>query len=152
MKFVFFYFLPKIMSSYKKTKTMSQVGVQKLGVPVFLQQLSYMVDQNNRSRGKRENFRPLLASTEPTFDLWSSKNHVHVMLMQMILWRNEKFVLVEKVHSFIFLSIYVHIVPTIKGLWNKNSFPICYCYVLRPFALAPLRLTIISSTGRAVCS
>ena len=37
MKFVVFYSLPKNNGNLqKKTKTMSQVDVQKLGVPVFL--------------------------------------------------------------------------------------------------------------------
>ena len=44
MKFVLFYSLPKNdVNLQEKTKTLSQVDVQKLGVPVFLQQLSYMV-------------------------------------------------------------------------------------------------------------
>ena len=43
-KFILFYSLRKNdVRLQKKKKTMSQVGVQKLGVPVFLQQLSYMI-------------------------------------------------------------------------------------------------------------
>ena len=64
---------------------MSQVGIQKFGVPFFLQHRPYMDHQNNRRRGEGETFMPLLAFTEPLLNSCTSKNHIRVMLMYIIL-------------------------------------------------------------------
>ena len=86
---------------------MSQVGVEKLGVSVFFYSSCHTwFIRIIEGDGERETFRFLLTTAEPPLGSYSSNNPIRVMLMHMIVWRKEKFLLVEMcILVFLYLSI-----------------------------------------------